>query len=46
MRLAEHVARMRDENECNILVGNLKGKNHLEELGVDGKVLLKWTLGK
>jgi hypothetical protein len=25
---------------------NLKGKDHLEELGVDRKVVLKWILGK
>jgi hypothetical protein len=23
-------------------VGKLKGENHLEDLGVDGKVILKW----
>jgi hypothetical protein len=25
---------------------NLKGTDHLEELGRDGKILLKWILGK
>jgi hypothetical protein len=24
----------------------LKGRDHLEELGVDGKIILEWTLGK
>jgi hypothetical protein len=30
----------------NIFVENLKGKEHLEDLGVDGKVILQWILGK
>jgi len=25
---------------------NLKGRDHLEDLGVDGNIILKWTLGK
>jgi hypothetical protein len=25
---------------------NLKGRDHLENLGVDGKIILEWTLGK
>jgi hypothetical protein len=27
----------RDEKVCKILVGNPEGKNHSEDLGVDGK---------
>jgi hypothetical protein len=30
-------------NACKILVGKPKGKDHLEELGVDGR-LFKWIL--
>jgi hypothetical protein len=30
----------------NILVGNLKGTDHSEELRVDGKITLEWILGK
>jgi hypothetical protein len=26
--------------------GNLKGRNHLENLGVDGRIILKWVLKK
>jgi hypothetical protein len=26
--------------------GNPKGKVHLEDLGVDGSIILKWLLGK
>jgi hypothetical protein len=25
---------------------NLMGRDHLEELGIDGKIILEWILGK
>jgi hypothetical protein len=33
-------------NVCKISVGNLKGRDNSEDVGVDGKVILKWILGK
>jgi hypothetical protein len=29
-----------------ISVGKLEGKNHCGNLGVDGRIILKWILGK
>jgi hypothetical protein len=29
-----------------VLVGKPKGKNHLEDQGVDGRMGSKWTLGR
>jgi hypothetical protein len=28
------------------LVGKPEGRNHSEDLGVDGKIILEWMLGK
>jgi hypothetical protein len=33
-------------NLCTILVGKPEGKNHLQDLGVDGRIILKWIFGK
>jgi len=33
-------------NAYKILVGKPKGKRHSEEVGVDGKIILEWILGK
>jgi hypothetical protein len=42
-----HVARMVEmKNACKILVGIPGRKNHSEDLGVDGKIILEWILGK
>jgi hypothetical protein len=27
-------------------LGNLKGRDHLEDLGIDGRIIFEWTLGK
>jgi hypothetical protein len=40
-----HVARMGEiRNKYKFLMGSLKGRNHTEEMGVDGKIILKWIL--
>ena len=47
MRWAGHVVRMRERSGvCSILVGNVGERNHLETLGVDGKIILKWIFRK
>jgi hypothetical protein len=33
-------------NAYNILIGNLKGRDHSEELCVGVKIILEWMLGK
>jgi hypothetical protein len=33
-------------NAFEILVRNLEGKNHLEDLGTDGRMIQEWILGK
>jgi hypothetical protein len=40
-----HVAHMRDE-KCiqNFWSENLKGRNHLEHLGINEKIILEWIL--
>jgi hypothetical protein len=34
------------KNAYSIFVVNLKERDHLEDLGLDGKVILEWMLGK
>jgi hypothetical protein len=33
-------------NAHSIFVGKPEGKNHLEDTGVDGKIILEWILVK
>ena len=41
------LAGMGDSNGAyNVLVGRPEGKNHLENLGLDGTILLKWIYKK
>jgi hypothetical protein len=28
------------------LLENLKGRDYLEDIGIDGKIILEWILGK
>jgi hypothetical protein len=47
MRWAWHVASMGEvRGAYNILVGKPEGRNHWEDLGVDGRITLTWILGK
>jgi hypothetical protein len=47
MRWAGYVARMAEmRNAYSILNGKPEAKDHLEDLAVDGKIILQWILGK
>jgi hypothetical protein len=47
MRWAGHVARRGEGRDAyRILVENLRDRDHLEELGVDGTIVLRWILKK
>jgi hypothetical protein len=36
----------RDEMHTIFWLENLTGRDHLEDLGVDGKIILEWIVGK
>jgi len=45
MGWAEHVARMGEmRGVYRVLVGRPEGKSHLGDPGVDGRIILRWTL--
>jgi hypothetical protein len=47
MRWAGHVARMgRGEMFTGCWLGGPKVRHHWEDLGVDGRITLSWTLGR
>jgi hypothetical protein len=47
MRWAGHVARMEEGRGLyRVLVGKPEGKRPLEDLGVRGRITLRWTLGR
>jgi hypothetical protein len=47
MRWAGHVARIGEgRGVYRVLDGRPEGRDHWEDLGVGGKITLRWTLGK
>jgi len=47
VELGRHVARMgENRNTHRFGWGNLKGKDYFEDVGVDGRTILKWILKK
>jgi hypothetical protein len=47
MRCAGHVARMGEgRGVFRVLVGRLERRDHWKDLGVGGRILLRWTLGR
>jgi hypothetical protein len=47
MRWAGHVARMGEGRSVyRVLFGRPKARDHWEDLGVGGRITLKWTLGR
>jgi hypothetical protein len=47
MRWAGHVARMGEGRDAyRVLVGRPEGRSHLEDPGVDGRIILKWMFKK
>jgi hypothetical protein len=47
IRWAVYAARIGGmRNAYNILVQKLQGKDNVEDLGVDGKIILEWISGK
>jgi hypothetical protein len=46
-RQARHIACMGEmRNAYKILVRRPEGRDHLEDLGIDGRISLEWILGK
>jgi hypothetical protein len=44
---AGHVARMEQmRNAYKVFVGKTEGKNHSEDVGIDGRIILEWIFEK
>jgi hypothetical protein len=46
MRWVGYVALWGGEVKRGFWLENLRGKNHFEDLGVDGRIILRWILRK
>jgi len=47
VRWAGHVARLGERRGVyRVLLGNLKERDHLGDLGVDGRIILRWIFWK
>jgi hypothetical protein len=47
LKWAGHVARMEEgRGVYRVLIGRPKGRDHWEDLGVGGRIALRWTLGR
>jgi hypothetical protein len=46
MRWVEHEPHMGEVRNAYVSLENLKGRDHSEYLGIDGKIILEWILGK
>jgi hypothetical protein len=45
MRWERHVAQMGDmSGTYRVLEGDLRDRDHLEDLGIEGRIILKWIL--
>jgi len=46
MRWAEHVARMEERDVLQGFCGEMRERDHLENPGVDGRIILRWIFRK
>jgi hypothetical protein len=45
-RVGHETCRREIRNAYKILIGKSEGSNHVEDLGIDGKIRLDWILGR